>query len=305
MTVKSSSDKSSRFMKKPHTLSKQFGSMNAELTFKIAKDLPNTTNAMSKIGKEEVNDDRNKAQGDDDYTSSLRELFNAFDTFIREFSKVKSPAGYRSVYNFSKDYELTIFLLWQIRNIWTHRGNVIDLQCKRKYEEAFNDAFNKGVTPIIDLPKKLEIDHEFTIDFKNYCIVREAIFKYIGERVSEEDLKILKVKASLKIDSFTGSAYMPMEFGILEIDIEEAIKCGCEFNYDEFKLYFPEGCKYGNQEIFTPDGKSFQARLLNPENPKDRMKLETFKKMGKPSISLSFAEKHKKFTRETFLTMEK
>ena len=292
-------------MKKPHTISKQFGSVNAKLTFKTAKDLPDTTNAMSKIAKEEVNDDRNKALGDDDYTSSLPELFNAFDTFIREYNKGKSTAGYRSVYNFSNDSELTIFLLWQIRNTWTHRGNVIDKKCKRKYKEVYKDAMKNGVSPIIDLPRELEIGYEFAIDFKNYHIIREAIFTYIGERVSEDDLTILKIKASLKIDSFAGSVYMPMEFGILKIDVEEACKSGCDFDFEEFQLKFPERCSYRNEQIFTPDGKSFKARLLNPENPKDKIMLENIERMGKPSITLSFSEKHKKFTRETYLTTEK
>jgi len=87
--------------------------------------------------------------------------------------------------------------------------------------------------------------------------------------------------------------------------LEVAINCGCDFNYDEFKLYFPEGCVYNKNQIITPNGKSFKVRLLNPQNPRDKMMLKSFQKIGQPSITLSVIEKNKKCSKETYLTWKK
>lgn len=131
------------------------------MILKFPKNFPATCFAMDSVSKAQNRDGIVCKSGTDDYSMSLERLFNAFDTFIRENSKGKYTAGQIN-YNLLDSCELTIFLLWQIRHIWTHKG-LIDEKCKREYEKALSSALIKGTKPIIDLPENLEVGSEFTI----------------------------------------------------------------------------------------------------------------------------------------------
>jgi len=217
---------------------------------------------MESLAKAEIRDDNAKRSGNDDYSISLEKLFNAFDTFMREG---KQTTGWVSNYNRSDSCELTIFLLWQIRNVWTHHGGLIDEKCKKVYEKTLHSASINGIKPIIDLPKDLEVGYEFTIQFDDYNSIKKCIFKYIGERVSKEDLEILSTRSSItdiKINKC--GAIIEYEFGTLIVDLVEAYDCGCEIDSITKEFKTPSKMKYDlvkERIILTSTGKSFPAKL--------------------------------------------
>ncbi len=217
---------------------------------------------MESLAKAEIRDDNAKRSGNDDYSISLEKLFNAFDTFIREGKQI---TGWVSNYNLSDSCELTIFLLWQIRNVWTHHGGLIDEKCKEVYEKTLYSASINGIKPIIDLPKDLEVGYEFTIQFDDYHSIKKCIFKYIGERVSKEDFEILSTRSSItdiKINKC--EAIIEYEFGTLILDLVEAYDCGCEIDSVTKKFKAPSKMKYDfetERVIIISTGKSFPAKL--------------------------------------------
>lgn len=254
-----------KFLKIPNKLVQKMGKLTLTLEFKAPTNLLATCIAMESVAKAEVRDDNSRKNGTNDYTISLEKLFNAFDTFIREYTR-KHKAGWIKSYNLSSPCELTIFLLWQIRNTWTHHGGLIDNKCKEKYEEILNSALEKGVKPIIDLPQNLEVGYEFTMQFDDYHSIKKCVFKYIGERVSDEDLKILSFKSSvtdIKCDKCL--ATIELEAGTLIIDLVEAYECGFEIDPITKKYKAPSKMEYDlltERVILISTGKSFPAKLV-------------------------------------------
>jgi hypothetical protein len=195
--------KKNKFFKNPHEIVQKLGKLPITAILKFPKNFPNTCVAMDGVAKAGNRDDIARRSGNDDYSISLEKLFNAFDTFIREYSKGESTAGKINNYDFTDPGELTIFLLWQIRHTWTHHGGLIDEKCKRDYEKVLDSALRNGVKPIIDLPKDLEIGHEFTIQFDDYWSIRKCVFNYIGNRIPKDDLDILSKRSSITNIKFT------------------------------------------------------------------------------------------------------
>lgn len=260
---KKSTDKD-KFLKKPHTIKGKIGALPYEAHLAVAENLPKTTAAMAKVAKAETRDDIQKSNGSDDYILSFEKLMHAFDAFIAEGKAGKKrDTGAPENYDFSDPCELTIFLLWQIRNVMTHSGGVIDEKCKRGYEKTLADAQEERVGPIIELPDELIAGHEFVIDFENYRKVKECVFTYIGGRIPEKDLKILRKRASISnIEIVKGVARISYDFGTLEFDIQEAHDCG--FEIDPKTLEFPEGRYDPEKEMITvlSTRKSFPAKLV-------------------------------------------
>ena len=242
------------------------------MILKFPNNLPATCVAMDSVAKAENRDDIARRSGTDDYSISLEKLFNAFDTFIRENSKEEYTAGQINNYILSEPCELTIFLLWQIRHVCTHRGGLIDEKCKLKYEEAFNSALIKGIKPIIDLPENLEVGNEFTIQFDAYRLVKKCVFKYIGERVTKDDLEILSTRSSITNIKLTECyIIMTYEFGTVQIDLSEAYECGCEIDAVTKKFGAASGMSYNPETelmTVTSTGKSFPVKLIKPFNKK-------------------------------------
>ncbi|CAG0965682.1 MAG: hypothetical protein OIN86_00765 [Candidatus Methanoperedens sp.] len=258
--------KKNKFFKNPHEIVQELGKLPITATLNFPKNLSKTCVSMDGVAKAENRDDIVRRSGTNDYSMSLERLFNAFDTFVREYSRRKSTAGQTNNYDFTDPCELTIFLLWQIRHTWTHQGGLIDEICKGEYEKALNSALIKGIKPIIDLPENLEVGSEFTIQFDAYLSVKKCIFKYIGERISEEDLKILSKRSSVTNIKFSKcDIIMTYEFGTVQIDLAEAYECGCdidpvtqEFGATSEMFYNPE-----TGLITVPStGKSFPAKLI-------------------------------------------
>ncbi|MCZ7385478.1 MAG: hypothetical protein O8C63_12135 [Candidatus Methanoperedens sp.] len=257
-----SNKKENKFCKKPNEIVQKIGNLPITATLTSSKNFPATCVAMDSVAKTEHRDDVARRAGNDDYSMSLEKLFNAFDTFIREYTK--TTAG-KINYNLSDSSELTIFLLWQIRHIRIHNGGLIDEKCKGVYESALSSALKNGIKPIIDLPENLEVGSEFTFQFDAYRSVKECVLKYIGKRVSKEDLKILSIRASVADVKFKGDVIITYEFGTLMIDLAEASECGCEIDTVKQEFVPAPGMVYnfktGRMEI-PSTGKSFPAKLV-------------------------------------------
>ena len=262
----STKKKEDRFFKEPNKIVQNLGKLPISMTLKCPKNFTATCVALESVAKAENRDDIARRDGNNDYSMSLEKLFNAFDTFIREHSKEKHSAGWIENYDFSNPCELTIFLLWQIRHTWTHHGGLIDEKCKNNYETTLNSAFKNGVTPIIDLPESLEIGNEFTIQFEDYHSIKKCIFKYIGNILSEKDLKILSIRSSITNIKFNKcEAVFNYEFGTLLFDLEEAYNCGCEINTVTTEFKAPSEMEYNfatERVILISTGQSFSAKLV-------------------------------------------
>lgn len=182
-------------LRKPHEITETFGTLTTTMSLKYPDKFPKTCSAMAKVAQAVVRADKARIDGHDDYTISLETLMNAFDVFVRENAGKYVGTGNLENFDTTMPCELTLLLLWNIRHTWTHNGGYIDEKCKSSYEIILSQA--KYVEPISCLPKKLEIDHEFSINHNNYCSIKECFFHYIESRISEKDYKILLNRSSI------------------------------------------------------------------------------------------------------------
>lgn len=260
---------SDSFFKKPSLYEQKLGKLSISIEIKDVDNLSATSVAMDRLAKAKQRDDVIRSSGRNDYALSLEKLFNAFDTFIREYSRRRHTAGSRGMYDLSKPHHLTILLLWQIRHTWTHHGGVIDDRCKREYEKTMGDAHKKRINPRIHLPLSLPINFEFSIDFDNYSIVEQCIFEYIGKKIPKEDLEILKIRASVADLRCEGiKAHLRVPQGHFLIDLREALDCGCSIDPITKRFTAPSEGVYNattKRVTLKASGKSFYAEKL-PNN---------------------------------------
>ena len=239
------------------------GKLTFSATLKCPESLPATCIAMESLAKAENRDDTAKRNGIDDYSLSFGKLFNAFDTFIKEHSSEKNRTGWMKNYNLSDPCEFTIILLWQIRNVWTHHGGLVDENCKTKYEDVHKNIL--GTKTIIDLPQELEIDQEFTIKFDDYKTVKSCIFNYISKIVSEDDFKILSKRASFSNFKFKKCLIsVPLNGESLIFDLVEAYDYGFKIDPSTHTFEMPCEAKYDIEKelVILSNGKSFPAKLV-------------------------------------------
>lgn len=96
--------------------------------------------------------------------------------------------------------------------------------------------------------------------------------KYIGERVTKEDLDILSTRSSITNIKFSKLyGYITYEFGTVQIDLAEAYEYGC---YDPVtqEIGATSGMSYNPATelmTITSTGKSFPAKLVKPLNKKN------------------------------------
>lgn len=263
MTDQSTENKD-EFFKKPNRIVQKMGILTSVIDLKVVENLPATCVAMGNVAEAKKRDDMAKQNGNDNYTLSLGKLFDAFDTFIREYSGKKHITGWEENYNFLDPCDLTIFLLWQIRNTWTHCGGLIDETCKKKYEMTMKNALEKGVKPIIDLPIQIEIGYEFRVGVNSYALIEKCIFTYIGKRVSEKDFEILSLRASvMDLKLATCELLINLGFGPLKIDPVETYDCGCKIT--EGRFHVPSAYFYDAEReriILVSSGESFSAKKV-------------------------------------------
>ncbi len=242
------------------------GGLSIVIDIRDIDSLPAACVAMDRVAKAEERDNLIKKSGRNDYIPSLKELFNAFDTFIREHRKRKCTAGMGEIYDLSKPHHLTIFLLWQIRHTWTHHGGIIDNKCKTTYEKTIVDARKKGIEPTIHLPVSIPKGFEFSIDFDNYSKVKECVLQYIGEKIPKEDLEILKIRSvvsDLKLEGLKARLHIGQ--GRYLIDLKEALACGCSVDISSGRFSMPLGGIFDEVKkriVLKSSGKSFHAEKL-------------------------------------------
>jgi len=126
---------SSRFFKKPHQEEFLLGKIPVTAEYVTSEKYPITCEAFSSLRDCELKDDIIRSRGTDDYSTSLKELMDAFDAFVQEENGRKFNTGHRKNFDLSCSEDFTLFLLWQIRHVLTHRGRLIDEDCIRNYEK--------------------------------------------------------------------------------------------------------------------------------------------------------------------------
>ena len=265
-------------LRKPHEITETFGNLTTILSLKYPEKFPKTCSAMAKVAQAAVRADKARIDGHDDYTISLETLMNAFDAFVREYTGENTGTGNPKNFDISISCELTLLLLWNIRHTWTHNGGFIDENCKSSYEKILSKT--KDVEPISCLPKKLKIDHEFSINHSNYCSVKECFFHYIESRINEKDYKILLNRSSIAdIRLSKCGASMPFENGHIWFDVAEAHQYGVYIDMKTGIVESPEGTEYciETERIVLPDGSSFPVKFtFKPDInvPNNRVGLE-------------------------------
>lgn len=256
------SEKSHIFFKDPHKDTQNIGSLPITIHYKTSKKYPSTCSALSDLAEVSTKDDISKRNGNDNYRASLERLLNCLDTFIKEKSENKSSAGVIINYDRSSNCHFTIMLLWQIRNVLTHKGGVIDESCKKNYESVFLTW--KINSPIIDLPPFLTIGEKFYIQFEDYEKIFKCIFEYFKENVSEEDLIIFNLRATISnVKIQNADILLKTSKGTIFLDIVQAMAHGFEINPETREIIPPEGSYYAIEEerIYFKNGESFPAKL--------------------------------------------
>lgn len=265
-------------LRKPHEITEKFGNLTTTVGLKYPEKFPKTCAAIAKVAQAKVRADKARIDGPDDYTNPLERLMNGFDTFVREYTGKKKGTGKLENFDLSKSCELTVLLLWKIRHTWTHNGGFIDEDCKTSYEKTLSHA--KGVEPIACLPKELEINHEFAINYSDYCSIKDCVFNYIKSRIEEEDYEILLKRYSITDISLSKfQASLPIENGSIWFDVAEAYQYGVYIDAKTGIVESPEGTTYcfESERIMLPDGQSFPAKFTSKMNnyiPNNRIELE-------------------------------
>ncbi|MDA8055782.1 MAG: hypothetical protein M0Z77_09095 [Thermoplasmatales archaeon] len=260
----------------PNKVINKLGGNTIELGLNIVKTLPGTTIAMVQVAKAEKREDILRAKGIDDYSIPFDRLIDAFDSFILERSRGKEKTGDVRNYDLTKPRDLTILLLWQIRNIRTHSGGLIgeDQKSKDLYEKYFRLGTEKGLKPLIDLPDTLKPGLEFAFRFQDFKEIKKAIFDYISERIPQSDVDILLARSIVADVATTGIAVLLEieKVGMVEIDLVEAYNHGCKFDLATGEYTFPSEAKYiseMNKICFASTGECISA----PSARSIRMKL--------------------------------
>jgi hypothetical protein len=157
----------------PHIEKKEIGNIPIFFHYTVPKKIPKTAVAFTKLAKTEYRDQIAQKDGHEDYVASLQKLMDAFDVFFHELFR-KSPTSLEK--KPSNDEEFTIDLLWQIRHILTHNGGIVDDKSKNRYDAIIQKNQDKQM--LVDLPLKLELGQQFTIEYQNYKKARDCILNY-------------------------------------------------------------------------------------------------------------------------------
>lgn len=257
------------FFRNPFQITQQFGEITTEIELKDVQGLKSTCVAMMDIAKTEKKDDIERKKGNDDYSVSLEKLINAFDTFIKEHTKNKVHTGDKKNYKMADASEFTLYLLWQIRHIWTHQGGVVDSKCKAKFENIFLHGKELGVTPTIDLPETLDEGLKFSIQFSDYKIIKKGVFLYIKRRISNDSYNLLAQYASTT-DFKVSNLLVTIDIGpgTIILDPNHAKEYGFAFDFKNNRFSIPKGTVYEpkNRMVVLKNGKSFPATFMPRKN---------------------------------------
>lgn len=260
-------NKQSQFFKKPFVISTESGGLfRVEAFLKHVKSLPNTSSAMQRLCRQSVKDDQNYAQGKDDYSNSVNEIFNTLDVFIREYKKKRNVEEID--FDLLDSKHASLYLLWPIRNL-IHTGGFIDKKCKDDYEKIYSKIKINKVIPSLDLlPEYLEENHQLSIIFvqNDYVHIRECLFEYIKPKISIDDYDTLNSLASHLHENFEVGK-LRLEFGnytLEDVDNQEIYEAGLRID-DERRIGWPAGNITYDAErkrIQLSNGKSFSATFI-------------------------------------------
>jgi hypothetical protein len=249
----------------PHKIKQIIGKTLFVLELNSPKEYPSTSVALSSVASTEFRDDIARRSGNDDYSASVRALFNSLDVFIKEFTNGTSTAGFRKNYRLTDDCEATLLVLWQLRNCWTHSGNVVDAECQRNYEAIMKSLPNE-IKPVINLPCELEIGKTFFVDFETYKALKKCLLLFIERRVTKEDFQILNTRAAVSNIKFSEVWGIIRAEGLeIGIDLREALAIGkVTINKDGSwdLLELPE-FDFESKRIIFPDGQTVTGRIMN------------------------------------------
>lgn len=253
----------------PNKIENQLGTIKVEIGLNVAKGLPETTVAMVQVARAEHREDILRARGEDDYSIPFDRIMDAFDSFISEWSNRKLKTGNVVNYDLSEPRDLTILLLWQIRHIRTHAGGLIgeNQRAKKEYESYFSLGSERGLRPIIDLPRILESGHEVVFSFQDYKVIKNAIFDYIAERIPKADLEILQARSSV-FDITANKILVVLEIRkdlLLEIDLVDLYEQGCTLDFKTGEINYPTAVRYFpnmNKICFASTGACIPVRII-------------------------------------------
>jgi hypothetical protein len=263
--------KKNKHFKSPHTIRKEWGDLWVEIELNTPVNFKNTAAAMDEVSKAgEADDSRKSSKGINNYSNSTLNLMNALDTFTTECPNTINGAGKEINYDFSDPSDFTVFLIWIMRNQQSHNGGVVNEKTKSRYENAIQKYSTK---PLIDLPGEIEVGTKFEIQYDDYFLLKKCVFNYIGKRIPDEDLEVLKKRSSINLSPNKPIFPIEVSNGIILLDwhaarehFERSPKGG---------ILIPENISYDSDsgKMIMPNGDSFSAEFMKnssyTSNPKD------------------------------------
>jgi len=250
--------------KDPHSLVTEDGEFTYVLELKIADGYPKTTAAMGEVAAAELKDDRRrKKENISDYTSSFEKLMTGFDCFVHEFhgkqmkdsgtKKARTSPGYDSVISpEAGDIELTLRLLWLLRNICFHEAKWVSKEYSDGYSELMERGRKAGRHSLVNLPDRLEDGKSIVLDYDRYKEAKECLFKFIRKKgLPEKDILILRTRSSItnikfssdiRIGVYSRGCYYMMRY----IDLKAA---GIDVDLESDRLTLPENIVLPNQKV--------------------------------------------------------
>ncbi len=259
--------KENNFFKDPFLITARAGELEAKFVLKHVEKLRNTSAAMQKLALQDIKDTENyTATKKDDYSHSVEDILKVLDNFIRELNAKTNVE--RRDFNILNPTELTLYLLWQIRNVLTHNGaGFIDLKCKTNYEQAFSEAKSHGCKSSFTLPECLEEGQQINIPFmqKDYLHIRECLLSYVKSRISLEEYEVLELLSSYGRPKFEiSNVILGFNNYDLEVNLQDMYEAGIKIDYNTGLVSYPCDAEYNynTKQIVLANGKSFPAQMI-------------------------------------------
>ncbi len=248
----------------PHSHITSLGTLKCKVDFVVSEKYPRTCSACSNLADVWDNDNESLKNGVDNFNATLEKMLQMLDTFIREESAGKKSGIHPGSFSPSDDCELTLLLLWQMRNIMAHNGGIVDADCKKQCLKIIQRK-EKSVHPLIPIFESLEIDQKFVLNHQNFEKIKNCVFQYLKKRVSAEDYSILTYRATMAHFQITNVfADIPLPEGYLRFNIQEASVQGININLKTGKLDRPPGTTFSFEDprIYLKNGKSLPAKFI-------------------------------------------
>jgi hypothetical protein len=247
----------------PSVFTTKDGNITYITHLKIVKGLEKTTNSMSMLAYMNYRDDLMNKTGTDNYVLSMDKIMDALDAFLNE--KFGRKAGMPVNYDLSKSEDATLYLLWQYRHTMNHCGATIDAKCKADSEKVMANIKAKGGVLAIPMPESPEIGKTMTFTQKEYLLVRNCLFKFIGRHIPKEELEILVIRSRIaKMETNTMTFGKQYGKEIISFTLKEADSIGLHPLWDKtIGVTIPEPFRYDPESstiINDTTGKSIKVQ---------------------------------------------